>query len=296
MKKIDIHCHTTNHKLYGLHTDYARIEDILEHMRKYEIEKTVLVATYFPHKGTGVTNQMLLERIKGRPELIAFGSIDVENKPEQGLKELDELAAERKIKGIKLYPGYQEFSPSDEKMSQIYALAERYSLPVMLHTGSLHCSIRDQYNIECAVIENSAKNTRCKGVYCIKENMYLSEPRQLINAAKKFPKVNFIASHLGYPHYNQLIELLQNCPNVHTDVSGVFKSGYEDDYKTELEIEIPRIAKAVGIERMLFGTDFPIQSVQDSVRIVESLKLNASEKEMMYYKTAAKLLRLEGDD
>lgn len=293
MKKIDIHCHTTNHKLYGLHTDYARIEDILEQMQENDIEKTVLLATYFPHKGTGVKNDMLLERIKGHPELIAFGSLNIEYNLKAGLEELDCLARDEKIKGIKLYPGYQEFSPSDDKAFYIYELAEKHDIPVMFHTGSLHCSIRDKYNIECAVIKKRAKDTKCKGVYCIKENMYLSEPKQIIKAAKKFPKVNFIASHMGYPHLDQMIDLMNKCPNVYTDVSGLFKSGYEDKFESILKKEVPRVVEAAGIERVMFGTDFPIQSVKDSIDIVEHLNLNHSQKEMIYYKTAARLLKLE---
>jgi len=242
MKKIDIHCHTTNHKLYGLHTDYARIEDILENMQKHEIEKTVLVATYFPHKGSGVKNQMLLERIEGHPELIMFGSLNMEDNLNAGIEELDCLAASEKIQGIKLYPGYQEFSPSDDKAFYVYELAEKHNIPVMLHTGSLHCSIRDQYDLECAVIEHRAKDTRCKGIYCIKENLYLSEPRQLTKAAKKFPKVNFIASHIGYPYFDQMIALMRACPNVYTDISGVCKSHKETinfpiDMKDEILLE-----------------------------------------------------------
>jgi len=45
----------------------------------------------------------------------------------------------------------------------------------------------------------------------------------------------------------------------------------------------------------MFGTDFPIQSVKDSIDIVESLQISDSTKEKIYYKTAARLLKLEGE-
>ncbi|MFA5084627.1 MAG: hypothetical protein WC475_04620, partial [Candidatus Paceibacterota bacterium] len=105
MKKIDFHCHTTNRML---ESGDATIGAILKKMEKFEIEKSVLLATYFPHKGSGISNFRLLDWIGGRKELCLFGSLDFKNYFYQGLNELNELAERGDLKGIKIYTCYQD--------------------------------------------------------------------------------------------------------------------------------------------------------------------------------------------
>lgn len=57
MNKIDIHCHTTNRAVAQVVNPYYKpSDDIISHMNAYDIEYSVLLATYFPHKGTGISN------------------------------------------------------------------------------------------------------------------------------------------------------------------------------------------------------------------------------------------------
>src|SRR3989339_434953 len=101
---IDIHAHTSNHKMLGLHSQTASIDDL-----------------------------------------------------EKGLNELEELARDKKIFGIKLYPGYQIFDCADKNIFPIYELARKYNLPVKFHTGELH---------HCCPGENRKKGEFRCGSYC----------------------------------------------------------------------------------------------------------------------------------
>ena len=79
MRKFDIHCHTSNHKMLGLHTDTATIDRIHVLMDTFDLVGVTLLATAFPYKGTGLTNNELLTRLKDdkyKDRKIVFGTID----------------------------------------------------------------------------------------------------------------------------------------------------------------------------------------------------------------------------
>ena len=145
MKKIDMHCHTSKRMLQDTCSSSASLETITELMQKHEIEKTVLLATYFPHKSSGVSNFRLLNwistyqqyqsAIQEGDKLIMFGSLDFEHYFYQGFNELEELAQQRKIHGIKIYTCYQNIDLQGEKLKRVAQLAQLYQLPMMFHCG-----------------------------------------------------------------------------------------------------------------------------------------------------------------
>ncbi len=287
MKKIDFHAHTSDHKLWGLHTQTATISDLVKLAAKYDLHKIVLLATYFPFKGSGLKNQELLERITGNPLFCMFGSLDVQNNFEQGLQELRELAAQGKICGLKLYPGYQVFSPSDPKVFPVYELAREFDLPVMFHGGELH---------HCCQKEDRQKGLfRCGQACKIDQLGHLSQPQSFEGAIKNFPSVNFIISHLANPYFDDLRRLMNLYPNIFTDISGQFLSGTDEASSAYQQMVVGEINKFLqvsnGPDRLLFGTDWPIQSYDDSIRLIESLNLSAADQNKIYFANAAKLLK-----
>jgi hypothetical protein len=289
MRKIDFHAHTSVHKLWGLHTQTATISDLVKLADKHDLKKIVLLATYFPFKGRGLKNQELLERISGNPLFCMFGSLDVMNNFEQGLQELRELAKQGKICGIKLYPGYQVFSPSDPKVFPVYELAQEFDLPVMVHGGELHHCCQEE--------DRKLGHFRCGKDCKIDQYGHLSQPEAFVEAVKKFPSVNFIISHLANPYFEELRKIMSLYPNVYTDISGQFVSATAEatpEYQQLITTEIRKfLALPQGVNRLMLGTDFPIQSYEDSINLIESLNLTVAEKDQLYYLNAAKLLKLK---
>lgn len=285
---IDIHAHTTNSRLWDMHTESAKITDLELEAKNNKINKIILMATYFPFKRSGVYNSRLLKRIEGNKLFSIFGSLDAMNNFDEGLKELDELAGKKLIAGIKLYPGYQDFRCSDEKICDIYELAEHYGLPVAFHSGWLHSC--------CPRGDRVKREYKCKGKCRIDELGHLSRPEEIVKAVKKFPNVNFILSHMANPYHEELRNAMREYGNIYTDISGQFLSGSEDteEYKDEIKREIIKFLELKnGIERIMFATDYPIQSYKDSIALVEALGLNAEEKEKLYCRNAIKTLNLK---
>lgn len=287
---IDMHAHTSNHKLWGLHVSSATLDYLGKMAEERGIDKIVLMATYFPFKGSGLCNEELLRRIGNKKRFLMFGSIDIMNNLVGGINELRRLAEASLISGIKLYPGYQDFDCSDVMVREIYKIAQQSDIPVMFHSGELH---------HCCQKEEMAKgNFKCGGRYCYLDRLGdLSRPKELSRAIKKFPQVKFILSHLGNPHFGELRDVLRECPNAFTDISGQFVTGSGEDsqeYKDEISKELEKIIEIDGvIDRLMFASDFPIQSYEDSIDIVRSLNLSKDEEEKVFSGNAKKILNLK---
>lgn len=293
---IDIHAHTTNHKLWNLHTQTATIEDLEKLAEKHGVVKILLMATYFPFKGSGLHNEELLARVGDRklgpcavrnsrygndgPLFAVCGSLNMMDNVELGVIRLRRLAQEKKIVGIKLYPGYQDFKPSSVIAFPVYELAEEFGLPVIFHTGYLHHCCHEGSEHRCGIAD------------CPLDKLeYLSRPSQFFVAAQRFPRVNFVAAHLGNPHFEEMFQLMSACPNVYTDISGV-----QEDKPEDMAAVIAAAKRIVGLqggaERLMFGTDFPIQSYEETLAIVDALGLSEAERELILWKNATKLFHL----
>lgn len=270
-----------------LHVTSASITSLEEEARKYGISSIILLATYFPLKKTGVHNLDLLERIKGHSLFQMFGSLDIMNSFNSGLFELELLAQKSKIAGIKLYPGYQGFKPSEKKLNKVYALAEKYHLPIMLHGGSLH---------HCCSSEVRKAGPRPCGLRNCKIEEYgdFGRPHYVERAARDYPSVKFVVSHLANPYFSELRTVMDHCPNVFTDISGQFVSGSEEDSEEYRQFIVSEIRKFLscsqGSERIMFATDFPIQGYKDSLDLVRRLNLNGKGEEKILSLNAIRVL------
>lgn len=284
---IDIHAHTSKSPMRGLHTVSANIPTIEQLARNHNIDQVVIMATYFPLKKTGLHNRELLSRIQGKDQFLAFLSLDLTHDIDAGLDEIRKLSNHKQVVGIKLYPGYQNFDPSGPKACRVYGLAEELGLPVALHCGSLHHC--------CSLEKDDSGLFKCGLSSCPLNKMeLLSQPYSFEGGVKKFPKVSFLVSHLGNPYFDQLRDLMQHYPNVSTDISGQFKSGSEEDtsdYREKLISELRKFLQLPnGTKRLLFGTDFPIQSYSDSLDLMRRLKLSPDDYKRVMGQNAKQLL------
>lgn len=268
MRKIDIHCHTTRSCLKNIIPPSATLETIEKEMRKHDIDCTIVLATYFPKEGRGVSNYRLLHWIKENTAFRLFGSLDFQHYFAAGMRELTELAEAGSLYGIKIYSGYQEIDYNSDKFQRIAKLAEEHCLPLMFHGGFLQCH---ESNKTLAV-----------------------SPKQFKNVAHDFPEIPIIISHLAWPFVDELIDVVLRYENVFADMSGMLDS-FKTSHKLPECIEgLKRYLGACGPERLLFGTDFPVQTHSDSVKLVELAMVDYSDtdRQCVYYSNSKSLLNL----
>ena len=273
MKKIDMHCHTTNRKVEGLLCEYPSLTNLEDYMKQYNIEKSVVLATYFPHKGTGVSNFRLHNWVTGNEKFEMFGSLDFDHFYFQGLNELSEMAEDKLMKGIKIYTCYQHVDLHSDNFNAVLNVAKTHNLPMMFHVG---------YSYSCMSKHGKVAYTEPVG------------PRDLEFLSQENPEMNFIFSHMGKPFLSDLVEVVKNSSNVYTDNSGLLDSSYESHELAECVEDIKVFLGECGPEKLLFGTDFPVQTHEHSVLMIEQAMKNFlhNEKEKVYFENARRLLKL----
>ena len=162
-------------------------------------------------------------------------------------------------------------------------MALSYDLPVVFHCGELH---------HCCPKE--LRNNKCNGNCYIDNNQFMSRPLMMLSVAKAYPDLTIILSHLGNPYFSETRQVMRECNNVYTDISGQFLSGTNEDsivYRAELKKEIEEfIDLPDGAKRLFFGTDFPIQSYKDSLDLIEMLNISKNDKQKILYENAKNML------
>lgn len=283
MKKIDVHCHTTNRPLKSTANEDASLDAIVRQMNHHEIVRTVVLATYFPHKGTGISNYRLLHWIQHRPEFVLFGSLDFEHFFYQGFNELEEMAEEHTIRGIKLYSAYQKIDFHSASFKKVLNLASRKKLPVMFHGGvsyMLWKKLGNQGVLDLAKSPSSRRQEDYK------------TPEEIEVVAQQFPEVSFIVSHLCKPFFKEMMGVLKRNKNIFTDASGILDSHLDRAYREQGVNQVRQFFAECGTEQMLFGTDFPVQTHEDSIYFFEESLHGYSETERkrVYFDNANHLI------
>ena len=156
------------------------------------------------------------------------------------------------LKGIKLHADFQKFQMDDEKMDKIYDAAGKQGLVVLAHAGD--------YRFD------------------------FSSPKRIASVIEKHPDLKFVAAHFGgYTEWDKSEEFLVG-KNVFFDTSSTL-------FKLPIEKAMQMIEKH-GVEKFLFGTDYPMWNHKEELERFSKLPLSEEEKQMILYKNASNLLDL----
>ncbi len=161
---------------------------------------------------------------------------------------------------------YHGISPSDSLLLPYYALAEKYNIPVGIHTGS------------------AGPNHGCPN---FKEEM--GNPLLLKEILLKYPKLKIWIMHAGGPPFiKETILLMKEFPSVYADISVINNPDIiPKEYFTQIMQEL--ISSGL-VDRLLFGSDnFPIDTTLNSVKNLTFL--SNKQKEKILYNNAKKLFQ-----
>jgi predicted TIM-barrel fold metal-dependent hydrolase len=94
-----------------------------------------------------------------------------------------------------------------------------------------------------------------------------------------------------------MIEVLKRNDNLFTDMSGILDSRTDAAYKVMYVEQIKRFLGECGPEKMMFGTDFPVQTHEDSLYFIEQAMQDypAEDRQKVYFENAHKLI-LKGEE
>ncbi|MDP4179639.1 MAG: TatD family hydrolase [Bacillota bacterium] len=117
------------------------------------------------------------------------------------------------------------------------------------------------------------------------ENKTSSRPKRLARVLDLFPELTVIAAHFGgYSMWDESIEYLVGRKVYFDTSSSLFKmeKGKAED-----------IIRKHGVEKILFGTDYPMWSHEDEMERFNKLQLSDYERQLILWENASRLFGID---
>ncbi len=218
--------------------------------REYaSMEVTAVLLAWDAETATGrprVPNDVVAQACRDHPgTFVGFGSVDP-LKGERAVAELDHIA-ELGLKGVKLHPSLQAFTPSDERFWPLYERCEDLGLITLFHTGTSGIG---------------AGQPGGQGI-----RIDFARPIWLDAPAAAFPDLKIIAAHFGYPWHLELLAMALHKTNLYIDISG-----WAPRY---IPTEVMRDMKGRLQDQFVFGSDYPFIQPQRCLDELGSLDIPA---------------------
>lgn len=263
---IDCHTHVNHYEDETVEALPGMLDRLQLTMRRNRVDAALILTSYKVVPGRPST-RAVVEATRHLPNLHVIAGISWSTFSQADVDDLKALLDAGALKGLKIYPGYEPFYPADRKLAPAYELAEAYDVPVMIHTG-------DTY----------AKTGKVK----------YSHPLNVDEAAVDFPKVKFVICHLGNPWFRDCMEVVYKNENVFTDMSGLTLGGFTDRFEAFMRQQLKEML-LWGVEptKVLYGTDWPLITMEAYLQFVDELRLPARDKDLMLYENTAALFKLD---
>lgn len=262
---IDCHVHLNNYHEQVAHVLSDSVAKLRAAMAEAKVDYALVLTSYIvnPHRPSV---REVVDAIGEASDLGVVAGISYLNYKEKDLRQLaDDLRAGR-VKGLKLYPGYEPFYPHDKRLKIVYDLAEEFSVPVMIHSGD---------------------------TYSPKGKLKYAHPLEIDEVAVDHPNVKFVICHLGNPWLTDAMEVVYKNANVYADISGLMLGEFTQAFEDYMSDEIEDVITYAGEpEKFLFGTDWPICSMKSYVEFVDHIELSARDKQLLLYENARRLFNL----
>jgi hypothetical protein len=185
------------------------------------------------------------------------------------LGEIREYIRDGRVRGLKLYPGYEPFYPNDRTFAPLYELAAEMQVPVMLHSGD---------------------------TFTPTGKLKYSHPLHVDEAAVDYPDVNFVICHLGSPWFRDCMEVVYKNKNVFTDISGLVLGNFSDRFESYMSKQLQEmLVYGVEPDKVLYGSDWPISSMESYINFIEELSIPEKDRRKIMFENAIRLFRLPLD-
>ena len=123
-------------------------------------------------------------------------SVDLDDIENELAKIKNDISKYPRILGIKIYLGYQKYYANDTKIHKVVDFANKNNLAITFHCGEIY---DDDGNSSYSPY---------------------SDAKYIEELAIKYPNVNFVASHINWPKFEDLFYLCNKYSNVYTCFSG----------------------------------------------------------------------------
>lgn len=266
-KIIDAHLHLPWQDEYP--TIEKKANKLQKEMKENGIDYGIVIADSILDSNIGNNKQCLNAVNNSNNLFLVFGFSPLERIDEQ-LRLAKTLLKEKKIVGIKLYPGHEDFCMNDIRIKDVKNLCIKYGVPLLVHT-EWNAEYYPQY----------------------------SHPFFIKQLAENNPDLNIICCHIWNPRVMESFKLTQELSNVFYDISS-FCMG-DQFYSNNPETSFPKKEKAIEYlqhiidvcpERLMFGSDYGSLNIGEHLELVLKGKLKENEINKILYENANKIFRL----
>jgi predicted TIM-barrel fold metal-dependent hydrolase len=267
---IDCHTHVNNYHNEEVDSLKASIDALHREMRRNRVDIALVLTSYKVSPGRPST-KTTVEATRPFRHLHVIAGIPYAGLSSGGeLEDVREGLRAGEIRGLKIYPGYEPFYPSDPRLEPVYRLAEQHDVPVMIHSG----------------------DTFTPG-----GKLKYAHPLHVDEVAVDHPDVKFVICHLGSPWFRDCMEVVYKNRNVYTDISGLVLGDFSDRFEQYMHRQIQEmLLYGVEPDKVLFGSDWPIASMESYVRFMDELRLPERERRKILWENAAQLFKLDERD
>ena len=181
------------------------------------------------------------------PELIPFIHLVPWMGAEAIRGEIEDKVKNHGARGIKLHPGSNEFFPADRRMWPAYEMAVDLHLPVVSHAGLFPTT-----------------------------DIPYTHPDSFAPLAEAFPELTIVLAHLAFNYFDAAVALARRHPNVYFDCCAIVSDHIEPELRLSDE-RLSQIIRDIGVERVMWGSDFPWFDPCEGLRRLERLDFTAAE-------------------
>ena len=263
---IDCHTHLNNYhdeQVYGLQ---EALQNLTVSLRRNRIDQALVLTSYKINPGRPSTADVV-DATKDIGELHVVAGVSVDKTSPDDIEELRGFLTNRSICGLKIYQGYQPFFPTDSVMLPVVGLAEEFDVPLMIHTGD---------------------------TYSPQGKLKYSHPLNIDELAVDHPDLKIIICHMGNPWIRDTMEVVYKNKNVYTDISGLVLGNFSDRFEGFMHKQIQEmIIYGVEPDKVLYGTDWPLATMESYVEFMEELRIPPRDKQKIMYLNSARLFKLD---
>jgi predicted TIM-barrel fold metal-dependent hydrolase len=187
--------------------------------------------------------------------LVPFGALHPDmDDPEGEIARLASLG----VRGFKLHPGHQGFSPGEKRLQPIYDAAAAHGLIVFT------CAGHDEAN-----------------------RVVQSTPEMFARVVERNPELRLVIAHLG--GYRQWPEVRRHLVGLPVWLETSYTLRPLGDL---LPAEFVELVTAHGADRVVFGSDAPLADIASELKLIRGSGLEADQLDMVLGGTAMDLLGL----
>lgn len=263
---IDVHTHLNNYHEEKVRSIDECLDCLEASMDTNGVDHSLVLTSYKVTPNRPPTSQVV-EKIRDHKKLSVVAGISYLHYKQSDLHEVADFLKAGLVKGLKLYPGYEPFYPHDKRCQVLYDMAMEYDVPVMFHSGD---------------------------TYAPTGRIRYSHPLHIDDVAVDNPELKIVICHIGNPWIRDCMEVVYKNKNCHADISGLVLGDFTDRFEKFMLEQVREMIMYAGEPRyLLYGTDWPISTMESYVKFVKSFDITEEEREMILWKNAAALFKLD---